>query len=46
VRRRLLVEHQILVRDCSSFGLPGFIRLAGRPDADRRRLLAALGSAG
>jgi histidinol-phosphate/aromatic aminotransferase/cobyric acid decarboxylase-like protein len=42
LRRRLLVDHQILVRDCTSFGLPAYIRLAGRPAPDRQRLLAAL----
>lgn len=42
LRRRLLARHQILVRDCASFGLPGFMRLAARPAADRARLLDAL----
>jgi histidinol-phosphate aminotransferase len=42
LRRRLLAGHAVLVRDCTSFGLPGFMRLAARPAADRRRLLAAL----
>ncbi|MEM7158154.1 MAG: histidinol-phosphate transaminase [Myxococcota bacterium] len=32
----------VLVRDCSSFGLPGHIRLLGRPAADRRRLVTLL----
>jgi histidinol-phosphate/aromatic aminotransferase/cobyric acid decarboxylase-like protein len=45
LRRRLLVDHQILVRDCTSFGLPGHVRLAGRPKSDRQRLLAALAAA-
>jgi histidinol-phosphate/aromatic aminotransferase/cobyric acid decarboxylase-like protein len=42
LRQRLLVQHRILVRDCASFGLPGHIRLCGRPERDRQRLLAAL----
>jgi histidinol-phosphate/aromatic aminotransferase/cobyric acid decarboxylase-like protein len=46
LRRRLLMEHQILIRDCTSFGLPDHIRLSGRPEADRHRLLVALGSPG
>lgn len=42
LRRRLLVEDRILVRDCASFGLPGFVRLAVRPAADSERLVRAL----
>ena len=45
LRRRLLVDHQILVRDCTSFGLPDHVRLGGRPESDRQRLLAALAAA-
>lgn len=40
--RRLLTRHQVLVRDCASFGLPGFIRLSARPPAEVARLDAAL----
>lgn len=43
LRRRLLVSHRILVRDCRSFGLPKFIRLAARPSSDVELLKAALG---
>ncbi|HUQ02412.1 MAG TPA: histidinol-phosphate transaminase [Kofleriaceae bacterium] len=42
LRRRLLVRHQVLVRDCTSFGLPDHVRLAARPAPERTRLVAAL----
>lgn len=42
LRRRLLARHQILVRDCASFGLPDFVRLAARPEPERARLAVAL----
>ncbi|MCG8424111.1 MAG: histidinol-phosphate aminotransferase family protein [Proteobacteria bacterium] len=42
VRRELLVGHRILVRDCRSFGLDGFIRIAARPRDQTERLIAAL----
>lgn len=42
LRRRLLARHHILVRDCASFGLPTFIRLAARPEPDAQRLVAAI----
>jgi len=42
VRTKLLVGHRILVRDCTSFGLPGYLRLGARPAADCARLLEAL----
>jgi histidinol-phosphate/aromatic aminotransferase/cobyric acid decarboxylase-like protein len=42
LRSRLLERHAILVRDCASFGLPGFMRLAARPEHERKRLLSAL----
>jgi histidinol-phosphate aminotransferase len=41
LRRRLLLK-AILVRDCSSFGMPGFVRVSARPKADRERLVQAL----
>ncbi len=40
--RRRLLAHGIVVRDCASFGLPGFVRVAARPLAERIRLIAAL----
>jgi len=42
LRARLLGNHRILVRDCTSFGLPSFIRLSARPAGDCQRLLTAL----
>jgi histidinol-phosphate/aromatic aminotransferase/cobyric acid decarboxylase-like protein len=42
LRSRLLERHAIVVRDCASFGLPGFMRLAARPADQRERLLNAL----
>jgi histidinol-phosphate aminotransferase len=40
--RRALLRHDILVRDCASFGLPTYVRLATRRPEDNARLLAAL----
>lgn len=42
LRRNLLARHAILVRDCGSFGLPEFLRVAARPEPARVRLAAAL----
>lgn len=42
LRARLLSRHRILVRDCGSFGLPGFMRLAAKPAPARQRLIDAL----
>lgn len=42
LRRRLMERHQLVVRDCASFGLPGFMRLGAKPREARLRLLAAL----
>jgi histidinol-phosphate aminotransferase len=40
--RRDLLARKILVRDCSSFGLPQFIRVATRSTLDWQRLIQAL----
>ncbi|MDA0769773.1 MAG: histidinol-phosphate transaminase [Chloroflexi bacterium] len=42
VRLRLLMEYGICVRDCTSFGLPNYIRIGVRQMEDCRRLVAAL----
>lgn len=40
--RQALLQRGILVRDCSSFGLPEYIRLAARPLPDCEKLISAL----
>jgi histidinol-phosphate/aromatic aminotransferase/cobyric acid decarboxylase-like protein len=45
LRATLLAQARVLVRDCSSFGLPGHIRIGGRDGADRHRLVTALRAA-
>ena len=42
--RRSLLRHRILVRDCTSFGLPEYVRIAPRRRRDNARLLAAVRS--
>jgi histidinol-phosphate/aromatic aminotransferase/cobyric acid decarboxylase-like protein len=42
VLRRRLLGRGILIRDCTSFGMPGFVRVAARPKPDRERLIQAL----
>jgi histidinol-phosphate aminotransferase len=42
LRDRLAVDHGILVRDCSSFGLPGHIRVVARRPDENDRLIHAL----
>jgi histidinol-phosphate aminotransferase len=43
-RARMLQHHGVLVRSCSSFGLPQYIRVAARGPTETARLLAALSS--
>lgn len=40
--RRQLLAHHIQVRDCASFGWPGYIRIATRTPEENTRLLDAL----
>lgn len=40
--RRWLLRQEILVRDCASFGLPEYIRVAARLPAENEQLLAAV----
>jgi L-threonine-O-3-phosphate decarboxylase len=44
--RAALLARGICVRDCASFGLPGFIRIGVRTRSDCARLIAALDVAG
>jgi histidinol-phosphate/aromatic aminotransferase/cobyric acid decarboxylase-like protein len=44
--RERLARHGALVRDCTSFGLPGHVRVAVPDDAGLRRLVAAWEQAG
>jgi histidinol-phosphate aminotransferase len=41
--RRRLLEHGVVVRDASSFGLPGYVRIATRRPEENQRLLEAIG---
>ena len=40
--RARLLRRRVLVRDCASFGLSGFIRVAARPAPEREQLMDAL----
>jgi histidinol-phosphate aminotransferase len=44
--RQALLKKGILVRDCTSFGLPGYIRLAPRSIAECQRLLTVIKETG
>jgi histidinol-phosphate aminotransferase len=41
--RQQLLKRGILVRDCASFGLPAWVRIAARRPEDNARLLGAIG---
>jgi len=43
VFRRRLLQRGILVRDCASFGLPAYVRIATRRPDENARLLAVIG---
>ena len=40
--RHRLLRQGLLVRDCASFGLPAYVRIASRRPEENRRLLAAI----
>jgi len=40
--RTALLRHGILVRDCTSFGLPGYVRISARTIPECHRLIAAI----
>jgi histidinol-phosphate aminotransferase len=41
-RKRLLIGKKILVRDCTSFGLPEYIRIAPRSHTQNRKLISGI----
>lgn len=40
--REKLLQQRILARDCASFGLPSYVRIAARTPEENTRLLEAL----
>ncbi len=40
--RQALLKHNLLVRDCASFNLPTYVRLAARRPAENEKLLTAI----
>ena len=40
--RAQLLKHNVMVRDCASFGLPDYVRIATRTPEDNKKLLDAL----
>jgi histidinol-phosphate/aromatic aminotransferase/cobyric acid decarboxylase-like protein len=40
--RAALLRHGVLVRDCTSFGLPAYVRISARRPEENERLLAAI----
>ena len=42
--RRVLLKERILVRDCTSFGMPEYVRISPRTMPECERLIAAVGS--
>lgn len=41
-RSRLLRDHLIQVRDCTSFGLPAYVRISTRKSEDNQQLISAI----
>lgn len=44
--RQQLFNHGLIVRDCASFGLPAYVRIATRQPAENQKLLACLHNSG
>lgn len=42
--RKRLLPHGVIVRDCASFGLPGFVRIGTQTWPECERLIAAVGA--
>jgi threonine-phosphate decarboxylase len=42
--RQALLKQGVLVRDCASFGLPAYVRMATRHPEENGQLLAAINS--